>query len=436
MPALVIFVLTVALVVWRPRRLGIGGAALAGAAASVATGAVSWHRLPELWGLVWDPTLTFVGLVVISLVLEQAGFFRWAALHMARWGGGSGRRLFPLLVLLGAAISAFLGNDGAVLILTPVVLALLMEAGLEPAGALAFVVATGFVADTTSLPFVTSNLTNILSARYFDIPFDAYAAVMGPVDIVALAATLLVLRAYFRRDVKRRYRVETLGPPAAAVRDPVVFRAGFGVLAAALAAYFLTAPLGVPVSAVTGAAALTLLVIAHRPLRGRKTRAVHAGRVVADAPWQIVAFGLGMYVVVYGLRNAGLVAFYSHAAIWLASHGLVAATLGVGTLSALLSAVANNLPAVLIGSIGLHGAHGLTPLTREAAVYANIVGCNLGPKLTPIGSLATLIWLHVLARRGEPISWRSYLRWGLVLTPPVLFATLAALAGWLWLIRP
>jgi len=433
MLALAIFLLTVALVLLRPRRLGIGGAALLGAAVSLGSGTVSWRSLPALWDLVWDPTLTFLGLVVISLILEQAGFFRWAALHVARWGAGSGRRLFPLLVLLGALVSAVLGNDGAVLILTPVVLTLLLESGLDSAAALAFVVATGFVADTTSLPFVTSNLTNILAARYFAIPFDAYAAVMLPVDAVALMATLGLLWVFFRHSIALRYPPDSLARPRDAVRDPVLFKAGFVVLGAALAAYFLTARLGVPVSAVTGVAALALLVLGLRP--GAGPRPLQPRRLAADAPWQIVAFGLGMYVVVYGLRNAGLVAFYSRAVEWLAAHGVVAATLGVGTLSALLSAIANNLPAVLIGSIGVHGAGGLTPLTREAAVYANIVGCDLGPKLTPIGSLATLIWLHTLARRGERIGWGRYLRWGLILTPPILFATLASLAAWLCIIR-
>lgn len=436
MLALAIFAATIALVLLRPRRLGIGGAALLGAAVMLAAGAVSWRRLPVLWSLVWDPTLTFLALVVISLVLEQAGVFRWAALHVARWAGGSGARLFPLLVLLGAAVSAFLANDGAVLILTPVVLALLLEIGIAPSAALAFVVATGFVADTTSLPFVTSNLTNILSARYFALPFDAYAAVMVPVDIVALAATLGVLWLYFRRRIALRYDAGALPPPASAVRDPLVLRAGFAVLAAALAAYFLTARHGLPVSAVAGGAAGALLLLGLRPVRrADAARAVRLGQVLRDTPWQIVAFSLGMYVVVYGLRNAGLVGFYSRAVTWLAGHGLLASTLGVGSLSAVLAAAANNLPAVLIGSLGVDGARHVAPLAREAAIYANIVGCDLGPKLTPLGSLATLLWLHQLARRGERISWSTYLRWGFVLTPPILAATLAALAGWLWLMR-
>ncbi len=433
--AFAIFLCTLAAVILRPRRLGVGGAALLGASVAIATGVVPWQQLPVLWHLVWDPTLTLIGLVVISIVLEQAGVFRWAALHVARWGGGSGVRLFPLLVLLGAVVAAVLANDGAVLILTPVVMALLLEIGLRPAAALVFVVGTGFVADTTSLPLVTSNLTNILSARYFGIPYDAYATVMVPVDAVSLAATLLVLWWYFRRQTRLSYQVERLEQPAAAIRDPLIFRACGPVLVATIASYFLTAHLDVPVSAVTGIAALLLIALGLRPPPAGTRRALDISLLLRETPWQIVAFGLGMYVVVYGLHNAGLVSFYTRSVEWLAHQGLFVATLGVGSLSAVLSALTNNLPAVLIGSLGIHQLHNVAPVTREAAVYANIVGCDLGPKLTPIGSLATLMWLHALDRRGERISWGNYLRWGLLLTPPILIISLAALAGWLWLLH-
>ena len=203
--ALLIFIVTLVFVIWQPRGLGIGWSALGGAALALATGVIHWSDIPVVWHIIWDATFTFVGLIIISLILDEAGFFHWAALHVARWGGGRGRLLFPLIVLLGAVISALFANDGAALILTPIVLAMLLALGFGPAAAMAFVMACGFVADTTSLPLVISNLVNIVTAGYFQIPFDRYAAVMVPVDLAALAATLLVLSVYFRRDIPPQY---------------------------------------------------------------------------------------------------------------------------------------------------------------------------------------------------------------------------------------
>ncbi len=425
MLAFAIFLATLVLVIWQPKGLGIGWSALGGAGVALATGVIQPGDIPVVWQIVWDATFAFVALIVISLLLDEAGFFHWAALHVARWGGGRGRRLFPLVVLLGAAIAALFANDGAALLLTPIVLAILLRLNVRPAAALAFIVACGFVADSTSLPLVISNLVNIVSANFFGLTFGRYAAVMVPVNLVSLAATLVVLWAYFRRDLPATYPVAILERPATAIRDPLVFRAAFPLLAALLCAYFVTAPFGIPVSLVTGVGAAVLLLLANR------SRVIPIRTVMAGAPWQIVLFSLGMYLVVYGLRNAGLTEELAKGLVWLAGYGPVVATLGTGFSSAILSSVMNNMPSVLIGALSIEQAPDLPQQTRELMVYANVIGCDLGPKFTPIGSLATLLWLHVLARKGQTITWGQYMRVGLVITPPVLLVTLLALATWL-----
>lgn len=430
MLALAIFAATLTFVIWQPRGLGIGWSALAGAAVALATGVIQPGDIPTVWQIVWDATFTFVALIIISLLLDEAGFFHWAALHVARWGGGSGRRLFPLVILLGAAIAAMNANDGAALLLTPIVLAILLRLDFAPDAALAFIIACGFVADSTSLPLVISNLVNIVSANFFGVTFGRYAAVMVPVDLVSLAATLVVLGLYFRRAVPAAYPVGQLARPGAAIRDPLLFRAAFPLLGLLLVAYFVTAPFGVPVSAVTCAGAAVLLVLARRggvvPIR----------TVLRGAPWQIVLFSLGMYLVVYGLKNAGLTDLLVAGLVRLAASGPWLAAVGTGFAAALLSSVMNNMPSVLVGALAIRQAPDLAPLTRELMVYANVIGCDLGPKLTPIGSLATLLWLHVLARKGYRIGWGQYMRVGLVVTVPVLLAALLALAAWLPLLGP
>lgn len=430
MLALTIFAITLILVIWQPRGLGIGWSALGGALLALLVGVVQWSDVSVVWGIVWDATFTFVALIVISLILDAAGFFAWAALHVARWGNGRGHRLFPLIVVLGAVISAFFANDGAALLLTPIVIAILLRLNFAPGAAFAFIIATGFVADTASLPLVISNLVNIVSANYFDIDFNRYAAVMVPVNLVSLLATLMVLWVAFGRQIPKSYSIETLDPPYKAIKDPLVFRAAIPILTILLITYFVTAPLGVPISLVTGTAALVLIAIAGRwwPKASRGTVSVAA--VLRSAPWQIVLFSLGMYLVVYGLGNAGLTSLGASALQWLAQQGDFIATIGTGFLSAIVASVMNNLPSTLVGALAIDQAQ-VSATTKELMIYANVVGNDLGPKFTPIGSLATLLWLHVLAEKGHKISWGQYMKVGLVITPPVLLATLVALALWL-----
>lgn len=372
-----IFLLTLVLVIWQPRGLSIGWSASIGAVLVLGTRVIHIADIPVVWNIVWNATAAFIAVIIISLLLDESGFFEWAALHVSRWGNGRGRLLFTWIVLLGAAVAALFANDGAALILTPIVIAMLLALGFSQGTTLAFVMAAGFIADTASLPLIVSNLVNIVSADFFGLGFTQYASVMIPVDAAAIAATLIMLHLFLRRDIPATYDVSLLKTPASAIKDPATFRAGWIVL------------------------------------RG--------------APWQIVIFSLGMYLVVYGLRNAGLTEYLSGVLNLLEDKGLWATTFGTGFLTAFLSSVMNNMPTVLIGALSIDGSTA-TGVVKEAMIYANVIGCDLGPKITPIGSLATLLWLHVLAQKNIKITWVYYFRTGIVMTVPVLFVTLAALA--------
>lgn len=419
--AFIIFIATLILVIWQPRGLGIGWSASMGAAAALLAGVIQVSDIPVVWNIVWNATGAFIAVIIISLLLDKAGFFEWAALHVARWGGGSGRKLFVLLVLLGAAVAALFANDGAALILTPIVIAMLLALRFSPKATLAFVMAAGFIADTASLPLVVSNLVNIVSADYFDIGFARYAAVMAPVNLVSVGATLLALLWYFGADIPKDYDLAHVKAPEAAIKDRATFIAGWWVLGLLLVGFFGLEPLGVPISAVAAAGAAVLFVVAA------KGHVIPTREVIRNAPWQIVVFSLGMYLVVYGLRNAGLTGYLTGVLNQCAQYGVWGAAMGTGLITAILSSIMNNMPTVLIGALSID-ATSATGVVREAMVYANVIGSDLGPKITPIGSLATLLWLHVLSSKGIKISWGYYFRVGIVLTLPVLVVTLAALA--------
>ena len=419
--ALSIFIITMILVIWQPKGLGIGYSASLGAIFALATGTIALSDIWIVWGIIWNAVLTFIAIIVISIILDRGNFFQWAALHITRLGAGVGLRLFFLMMLLGALISAFFANDGAALILTPIVIAILVKSGVSRASMLAFVMGAGFIADTASLPFTVSNLVNIVSADYYEISFGRYASVMMPVNIVSILMTLLVLGLFYRREIKFQYQVsrdELL--PSSVIEDKKLFWAGWITLLLLLIGFFISDYYKIPLSIIAGAVAIFLLYVAGK-------RGVIAPKsVLLLAPWQIVIFSLGMYLVVFGLRNAGLMNYLIALLNQLAEGGLWSATIGTGVLSALLSSVMNNLPTVLIGVLSIDSSTAVG-VTKEAMIYANVIGSDLGPKITPIGSLATLLWLHVLSQNNLRITWGYYFRVGVILTLPVLIVTLSAL---------
>lgn len=418
--AVLIFLVTLGLVLVRPKRLNPGLVALGGGLLAWLTGVVQTADVLRVVGMTWNATLALVGLMIVSLLLDRAGFFQWAALHLARRTGGSGVGLFVVVILLGAVVSAVLTNDSAVLILTPIVYELLQALGFRKAHMLPYLMACGFIADTMSLPLPVSNLTNIIAADHFHLGAGQYLPGMLLPTLVSLGVSMAVLLLAYRDDLPVHYHAEAVPEPARAIADPPLFYIGAVVLLCLLTAIGLNTLWRVPVSLIIGAGALVLLGAT------RIGRTVAPGEVLRRAPWHVIVFSLGMYLVVYGLRHVGVPAMLGSLMGSAAAHGKLATVLAGGGIVGLLSAVVNNLPGLLVGILGIDSAS-LSGGMHHLLVLSAVVGADIGPKLTPIGSLATLMWLHYLQYKGVEINWRYLLRMGLLLTPPVLLAALAAL---------
>ena len=411
-----IFIITLIFVIWQPRDLQIGTTAVVGAIVALVAGVVSFSDVLIVTDIVWDATLSFIGIIILSMVLDEIGFFEWCALKMAKFSNGNGMKMFVYSILLGAFVSALFANDGAALILTPILLAKMRILNLNLKSIIAFLLAGGFISDSASLPLVFSNLTNIVTANYFNIGFADYIANMIIPYIVSVIASIGFLWLILRNDIPKQVDISLLKEPESAIKDKRLFKLSWVFLSLLLAGYFVGDAYDLPVAVFALGGGVLFLIIATA------FKSVEPVHIIKEAPWQVVWFSIGLYIVVYGLKNAGLTDYLTLILQDLSQRGDTIAIIGTGFLSAFLSAIMNNMPTVMIMDIALQD------IPNQALAYANIIGCNLGPKMTPFGSLATLLWLHVLAKKGVNISFAQYSKFGMIITPPVLLIVLLALA--------
>ncbi len=413
-----LFLVTLLFIIWQPKGLQIGTTAVVGAVVALVIGVVSFEDVLTVTGIVWDATLSFIGIIILSMVLDEIGFFEWAAIKMAKLSGGSGNKLFVYILLLGAFVAALFANDGAALILTPIVLAKMKYLKMKPLAIFAFLMAGGFIGDSASNPLVISNLTNIVTAGYFHIGFMEYMKNMFLPNILSILASIAILFIYFRKDIPLQVDVNALPEASSVIKNQTMFKLSWVFLGLLMLGYFIGDAYHLPISLFALGGAIIFLLIANH------YKAVKPIMTIKAAPWQVVWFSIGLYVVVYGLKNAGLTDIIASWVALLMHQGDTIAIIGTGFLSAVISSVMNNMPTIMIMDIAIDK---VGYVGNEALVYANILGSNLGPKMTPIGSLATLLWLHVLAQKGVKIGWGEYMKVGLVVTPPVLFVALLGL---------
>ena len=430
--AITVFIATLFLMIKRPFGLRLGYAAGIGAAASLLLGTVSLEQAAQSFLNIWDAALAFLGIVAFSVTLDAMGFFKWAALRVVKIARGSGLRLFFYVSLLTAAVSILFANDSAVLILTPIVLEIVACLGIDSKGKLAYLFSAGLMADTAAMPLITSNPINILSADFFKYSFIDHLVFMGPVAVATILSSLLLFYLFFRKKIPKVYDAEaadvlTRGKP---VISPLLLRVSLATLVAVDIGYVLTSLSRVPVSLVICSGAAFLVAVYWFTLKwngsvnGEKKGLIGLAR---NINWDIILFMFSIFLVVQGLETAGITNLLSSA---LVATSKLPSMLGIFAPSMVVTIGAsfmNNWPMTILGLLSIKQA-ALSGKTLTGLIFSNIIGNNLGPHFFPLGSLAIVIWLETMKRKGVSISLKEYLKVGAVLS----VAQVAVASAVLW----
>ncbi|WEG07452.1 ArsB/NhaD family transporter [Microbacterium horticulturae] len=383
------------------KTVAVGGVLLVLGTVALATGILPLSDALVLWDRVWPVLLFVIAITVVTELAAVAGVFTVVARHVARWGRGRAWMLWMLVVAAATVCTVFLSLDTTAVLLTPIVIALARQSGLNP---LPFALTTVWTANAGSLLLPVSNLTNLLAQRAMGDPTPGeFAALLWPAALAALAMPLLVILLVSGRHLRARYQV----PETAAIEDPVLYRWSAGTLVV----LFPLLVSGVPVWMPAVVAALVLMVV----FAVRQRRSLRFGLL----PWRLLVFVSGLFLAVDAVHALGL----GDALAALVGGGTGAGDLlrmaSVGAASANL---VNNLPAYL----ALEPAAGMDPV-RLAAL---LVGVNAGPLILPWGSLATLLWHDRLVAMGVHVPWKRVIAWGAIAAPlSVVAGALALVAG-------
>lgn len=416
---LAVFASMLALMVLRPRRWNEAWWTVLAAVSMLVLGLVTPHEALDAILAGKNTLLFLLSLLALSLLVGKSGFFDWAAIRCALIAKGNAHSLYRNAFVAGAIITAILSLDTTAVLLTPVLLALVKRLKVPAAP---YVLLCAFVANVGSLALPISNLTNLLFADSFRQTFAAFAARMIVPQLVALVTTYLILRWHFRRALPNSFDAESLPEPASVVPHRAYFLVCIAVLAAVLVGYFLAPLLGLEPYVFAFAASAVLLFAGMAAGRVR----IH---VVRELAWDIFPFVIGLFIAVQGLENLGIVAVSSE---WLAQMrpGSPEKLLTAAGATAFAANIVNNLPAALIARSVLLRSH-----AHMGTVLASLIGANVGPMITPFGSLATMLVLGFARRDGVEVHTGRLVLFGLWAVPIILVLTTLTLALTFALVR-
>lgn len=435
-----IFIISIVLMLWRPKGMNEAIPITIGAAIIILIGYVTFEDLLSILSIVSGPSLTILSTLMMSVVLESIGFFRWIAQTIILNSKNSGKRLFIYTNLLCFFMTMLFNNDGSILITTPIIIHIVKNLKLKPKQTFPFLISGALIATASSAPIAVSNISNLIALKIVGLDLNTYVKVMFVPSMIGIFAMSLLLFLYFRKDIPRHLIVvhhlkKPIKPPIFAI-DPKLykkevnlplFKLCIAIVVLTRGAFFALSPLGIPIEFIGLFGALILIII--RWLKMRKG----IKDILLNTPWHILIFAFSMYVLVYGLKNVGLNTMLISTFEDVVKQSTLNATIIMGLVTTVFSNLFNNLPAVMISTLAITEMN-LNPLFMQVAYLANVIGSDIGSLLTPIGTLATLIWMFILKKHKVQMSWKKYIEVTVLIIPITLMISLLSLYIWILLL--
>ncbi|RDI41591.1 arsenic transporter [Falsibacillus pallidus] len=434
-----VFTITIFVMLSRPFGLNETVPTSIGALIVLLAGIVPLADVARIFSIVSGASLTIISTIIMSIVLDSIGFFRWIAVNIVQRSNGSGIKLYIYINLLCFFMTLFFNNDGSILITTPIIIHIVHLLKLKPHQMTPYFISGALIATAASAPIAVSNISNLIALKIVGLSLNSYIQMMFVPAMLAIIVIAVLLYRLFHRSIPKKIRKVPIKwnegssryeytHPLSAHEQPkidwLLFKVSMVIVIATRTSFFVLSPFGVSIEwiGLTGA----LLMIAARWIRMKKG----AFDIITKTPWHILLFAFNMYVLVYGLKNVGLNTFLTaHLQNYVHGSGLQASLI-MGLLLTVFSNIFNNLPAVMIGTLAITDL-GLAPHMTQITYLANVMGSDIGALLTPVGTLATLIWMYLLKEHGIPMTWGKYIRVTILVIPVGLIVGLCSLYYWI-----
>lgn len=439
-----VFLTTMFVIFWRPKGLNEAWPASIGAGVLLFMGIVTQTDVVDIVSKIGGASITIIATIVMAVILESFGFFHWVAAKLTHLSKGSGYRLYWYIQLLCFLMTLLFNNDGSILITTPILLLLLRNLHLKMHQQMPYLLSGALIATASSAPIGVSNIVNLIALNIVDMSLWMHTAmIFVPATLGLLFMSGLMYLVVKKNlpeklpestiDIEEHFFLKEFHPLKTKIMIDTKRKRTTFMLKILLFVFmircllFLASYMSVPIELVAVLGSVVLLVWRWYHLR---TNPVD---ILKKTPWYILIFAFSMYVIIYGLHNVGLTALLVNWFEPIVNKGLFHASFIMGGLVSVLSNFFNNHPALMIGTITLTEM-GLDPITLKTIYLANIIGSDIGSLLLPIGTLASLIWMHILRQNNVRVSWKDYLRVSLVVIPITTIVTLVLLFCWVQLI--